>query len=84
MNIDRCYCFQVPFARLKETADAHDLDTVAGLQEHVTFGTNCGLCRPYVRRMLRTGTVTFDRVITEDDEPPPAQDDDSEQAMHDA
>ena len=69
MNIDRCYCFQQTFSKLKEVAEREDACSVEALQQHVTFGLKCQLCHPYVRRMLRTGEVTFDRVIREDDEP---------------
>ena len=44
-------------------------DSVAALQDEVTFGQNCQLCHPYVRRMLRTGEVAFDEVIRAEDEP---------------
>lgn len=67
MHIDRCYCYEVRFARLKRVAEESGADSVAALQEHVTFGENCQLCHPYVRRMLRTGQVTFDEVIREED-----------------
>ncbi|NBB72123.1 MAG: (2Fe-2S)-binding protein [Bacteroidetes bacterium] len=70
MHIDRCYCFQQSFADLKRIADEEGVQTVDALQEHVTFGHNCQLCHPYVRRMLRTGAVTFDRVVRAADEPP--------------
>lgn len=70
MHIDRCYCFQETFADLKRIADAEEAKTVADLQAHVAFGHNCQLCHPYVRRMLRTGAVAFDRVVREADEPP--------------
>lgn len=70
MNIDRCYCFQQTFSALKEVADAHGVCTVAGLQKHVTFGQQCKLCHPYVRRMLRTGETVFGEIVTEADEPP--------------
>lgn len=63
MHIDRCYCFQKSFAELKEVADTTDAATVSQLQEHVTFGENCELCHPYVRRMLRTGETAFHEVI---------------------
>ncbi len=72
MTIDRCLCYDVRFADLKETADATGAETVAALQAHVTFGQNCQLCHPYVRRMLRTGEVVFHEVVEEADEPPPA------------
>lgn len=69
MRIDRCYCFQKTFARLREVADATGADSVAALQEHEAFGRDCRLCHPYVRRMLRTGQVVFDEIVEEHDEP---------------
>ncbi|PSQ98408.1 MAG: (2Fe-2S)-binding protein [Bacteroidetes bacterium QS_9_68_14] len=65
MNIDRCYCYEERFARLKRVAEATGADSVAALQEHVEFGRDCQLCRPYVRRMLQTGEVVFEEVIRE-------------------
>ena len=67
MRIDRCYCYQVPFDRLKATAEATGAASVEALQAHVTFGENCQLCHPYVRRMLETGTTVFDEVIEAED-----------------
>lgn len=69
MRIDRCYCFQHSFADLKATAEAEGVQTVEALQEHVSFGHNCQLCHPYVRRMLRTGQTVFTHVILAEDEP---------------
>lgn len=69
MDIDRCYCFQQTFADLKTVAEREGACSVEALQEHVAFGFNCQLCHPYVRRMLRTGEVSFDRVIRDEDEP---------------
>jgi hypothetical protein len=69
IRIDRCYCFQQTFAALKEVADGTGAGSVEALQAHVVFGQRCRLCHPYVRRMLRTGTVVFTEIITEADEP---------------
>jgi bacterioferritin-associated ferredoxin len=72
MTIDRCYCYQEPFADLKAVADETGAESVAALQAHVTFGENCRLCHPYVRRMLQTGETVFHEVIQEtgsDDDP---------------
>ena len=69
MRIDRCYCFQKTFVELKTTAAATGAGSVAALQQHTDFGRRCGLCHPYVRRMLRTGAVIFDHIVTEADEP---------------
>ncbi len=66
IHIDRCYCFLCTFAELKEVADATGSNTIPKLQKHVHFGTQCELCHPYVRRMLRTGEVVFGEIVTED------------------
>ncbi len=70
MIIDRCTCSEVTFSALREIARAHDSATTGALQEHVAFGRNCGLCLPYVRRMMRTGETVFHGIITPEDEPP--------------
>lgn len=67
MDIDRCYCYQKTFAELKAVAEATGANSVSDLQAHITFGENCQLCHPYVRRMLKTGRITFDQVIEADD-----------------
>jgi bacterioferritin-associated ferredoxin len=64
--IDRCYCFQVTFRELREKAAASGAASVEELQGEVTFGKQCRLCHPYVRRMLRTGETVFREVIVED------------------
>ena len=70
MQIDRCYCFQQTFSRLKALAESCGATTVEELQDYATFGQNCQLCHPYVRRMLRTGQTIFDEIIRDEDEPP--------------
>jgi len=63
MDIDRCYCYQQSFEDLKALAEETGADSVEALQAHVTFGENCQLCHPYVRRMLETGETVFHEVI---------------------
>lgn len=69
MRIDRCYCFAKPFTELRALAEATGADSVEALQQHATFGRQCKLCHPYVRRMLRTGETVFREIVTEEDEP---------------
>lgn len=71
MTIDRCQCYNVSFATLSDEARRTGANTVEALQAEICFGQKCGLCHPYVRRMLRTGQVTFHQVIEDDDEPAP-------------
>jgi bacterioferritin-associated ferredoxin len=65
IRIDRCVCFDQNFADLKAVADSTGSRSVADLQEHVEFGSNCGLCRPYVSRMLTTGETVFSEILVE-------------------
>jgi len=65
MRIDRCVCFDVPFAELADVATETGASSVEALQAHRRFGQKCGLCRPYVRRMLRTGEVVFREVVAD-------------------
>lgn len=62
MNVDRCVCYSTPFQRLQDYVEQH------GGPEHVNFeqlqavfecGRGCGLCVPYIDRMLRTGRTSF-------------------------
>lgn len=69
LRIDRCFCFGRAFDDLRSVAEATGARSVADLQRHVRFGEQCGLCRPYVRRMLRTGEAVFGEVVTDADEP---------------
>ena len=75
MTIDRCLCHGRRFAELAPVADANRAGTVAALQAAARaagrdFGRGCGLCHPYVRRMLRTGQTVFHQIVTDADEPP--------------
>ena len=52
--ISICVCRQTPFARILPLARERgwSLDDIA---RETGCGANCGLCRPYLRRMLATG-----------------------------
>lgn len=60
MSVDRCVCFSVPFEELKKIADKYDCSTIEELQEHIDFGLGCGMCCPYVNKMLNTGQIEFE------------------------
>jgi bacterioferritin-associated ferredoxin len=53
-----------PFAELLPMARAQDWDLQA-LTAQTGCGGSCGLCRPYLRRMLATGEVVFHEIIVE-------------------
>jgi len=54
MHVDRCICHDVTFAELKVMSEREGLD-LAGLRARTGCGSGCGLCEPYIRRMLETG-----------------------------
>jgi hypothetical protein len=60
VEIDRCVCRRILFARLLPLAREHGwtLDDIGDEQ--------CGLCRPYLRRMLQTGETVFHEILTDD------------------
>ena len=66
IRIDRCVCFDVTFAELKEVSDRTGADSVEDLQREREFGLRCRLCHPYVKRMLRTGETVFANVIRDE------------------
>jgi bacterioferritin-associated ferredoxin len=60
-----CVCRRVPFASLLLLARAEGwgLDELAAA---TGCGAGCGLCRPYLRRMLATGETEFRELLRED------------------
>jgi bacterioferritin-associated ferredoxin len=72
VNIDRCVCKRTLFAQLEPVARAGgwDLDR---LMAETGCGTTCGLCRPYLREMLSTGTTVFHEILVD---PPRAEETD--------
>ena len=45
-------------------ADLLSLD-LESLMDRTGCGAQCGLCRPYLRRMLQTGETEFSEIITD-------------------
>jgi bacterioferritin-associated ferredoxin len=68
IDITRCICRGVTFAALLPAARASGW-SLDDLMRETGCGAQCGLCRPYLRRMLATGETTFHEILTE----PPAE-----------
>jgi len=66
IRIDCCLCYKKSFAEILEHARQTGSQTITELQEGIDFGGKCGLCLPYVRRMLKTGETVFFQVISDD------------------
>jgi bacterioferritin-associated ferredoxin len=52
------------FADLKPLAREKSWD-LADIVRETRCGANCGLCRPYIRRMIATGETEFTEILTE-------------------
>ncbi|MCA9273538.1 MAG: (2Fe-2S)-binding protein [Phycisphaerales bacterium] len=57
MAVDRCVCHNVTLAELK--AMSTKATTVDELSAKTRCCTGCGMCKPYVILMLRTGRTSF-------------------------
>jgi bacterioferritin-associated ferredoxin len=64
--VSQCVCKATPFRELLDLATASGWD-LADLVHHTGCGAQCGLCRPYLSRMLRTGETEFHEILTADD-----------------
>ncbi len=61
--ISRCICKAIPFGELLPKAVAAGW-TLPDLIRETGCGGQCGLCRPYLSRMLRTGETVFYEILT--------------------
>src|SRR5690606_24862249 len=64
---DRCVCRRPRFEDLLPLAREHGWD-LEELSRVTGCGLQCGLCRPYLRRMLIDGTTVFDTVLLDEEE----------------
>jgi bacterioferritin-associated ferredoxin len=56
--VSSCLCMRMPFEHLLPLAREGGWDLEAVTRE-TGCGGQCGLCLPYLRRMLRTGETAF-------------------------
>jgi bacterioferritin-associated ferredoxin len=62
--VTQCICRRFPFARLLPLARAAGWSLEDVIRE-TGCGDQCGLCRPYLRRMLETGETSFSELLSE-------------------
>ena len=64
LTINLCVCRNIRFSELLLQARRNGwaLDDIV---RNTGCGAGCGLCRPYLRRMLETGETTFREILTE-------------------
>lgn len=69
VTISRCVCKDTSFQTLMDAA-AEQRWNLASLMEATGCGAECGLCRPYLRRMLATGQTVFHEILVEPEAAP--------------
>jgi bacterioferritin-associated ferredoxin len=64
IRVSQCICRRVKFEQLLPLARQRGwaLDV---LMRETGCGDQCGLCLPYLRRMLATGETAFNELLTE-------------------
>ena len=61
-----CLCYPNHFADIQAMAQAEGWSTVRQITENLGCGSGCGLCAPYLAKMLRTGETEFE-IMSPDD-----------------
>jgi bacterioferritin-associated ferredoxin len=64
--VSRCICRNLSFTDLLPRARAAGWGLL-DLMSETGAGAQCGLCRPYLRRMLRTGETSFSELLSPED-----------------
>jgi bacterioferritin-associated ferredoxin len=64
MKIDRCVCFNVPFETIKQNGDL----SLPVINDLYGCGSKCGMCIPYIKRMMKTGETSFEQIILSNDD----------------
>ena len=64
VHVTRCVCRRIPFTTLLPLAREHAW-ALDDIMRETGCGDQCGLCRPYLRRMLATGETEFRDVLWE-------------------
>ncbi len=80
MSVDRCICHDVPFEDLLAMVPEVGASFEA-LSARTRCGTGCGMCRPYILVMLKTGRTRLpvltpaqvQRILAQPDSPPPTR-----------
>jgi bacterioferritin-associated ferredoxin len=64
ISVSMCVCRRFPFARLLPLARERAW-TLADVIRETGCGDSCGLCRPYLQRLLITGETVFHQLLSE-------------------
>lgn len=61
-----CICYPHSFAELKREAARRGWTTAEEITAAKGCGGGCGMCRPYLQKMLDTGETEFEVIISSD------------------
>lgn len=59
MPVERCICHDKTFSEIKRIVREKGYTTFKEIQEAGISGTQCKMCEPYIRAMLKTGETAF-------------------------
>jgi len=62
--VNACICRRLSFEQLLPLARAGRWNLETAMRE-TGCGDQCGLCRPYLQRMLETGETAFTELLTD-------------------
>ena len=66
VTVDRCTCHDVRFAAIAQWSTARASTTIKDIEDQWCSGTSCGMCRPYLSHMLKTGDTTIPMIMPSD------------------
>jgi len=58
-TVTRCVCRYRTFEQIRLLMDTYDLSTLKEVMDKKIAGDNCGMCRPYISNMIKTGQMSF-------------------------
>lgn len=59
MPVDQCICHEITFEEIKIIVKEKGYTSIEEIQEAGISSTNCKMCEPYIREMLKTGETSF-------------------------
>lgn len=58
-TVTRCVCSYKSFDEIKSIMTSRNMHTLAEVVEQGIAGDSCGMCRPYISNMIKTGEIAF-------------------------
>jgi bacterioferritin-associated ferredoxin len=65
-TVDRCICHDIPFVEILAWAATRETTDLQDIEDEHGCGGSCGMCRPYLKRVLRTGNSRIPLMLDTD------------------